>query len=338
MKVLFLGGTGNISTDCASLLHESGHEITVLSRGKVAVPPQYSAVCADRKDPEAMGATLQRIKPDVVINFLGYDLTDVQTDVAIFKGRVRQYIFISSATVYSKPPARLPITEEAALGNVWWDYAQKKLACEEYLLDQQRGAGFPVTIVRPSHTYSKRWIPNPVSSAGYTFALRIEQNKPVFVPDDGQNPWTLTAASDFAAGLAGLVGNDKSLGEAFHITSDEVLTWNQIYNEIANALGKISPHVRQIPTNFICDIAPHLAGNLKGDKAHPGIFDNSKIKRFAPNFHCLTSFSDGIRESVEWLRQHPEQQNLNSQVDSTFESVINAWNEFNRSKLTRPSG
>jgi len=325
VKILFLGGTGNISAECAALLHERGHEIIVASRGRSPVPTQYRALCADRKDLSAMRAALNGLRPDVVLNFLGYELTDVQTDLALFEGVVRQYIFISSATVYAKPPERLPIREDAPLGNAWWDYAQKKLACEQWLMAQHEQNGFPVTIVRPSHTYSKRWIPNPVASGSYTFAARLEQGKPVFVPDKGENPWTMTAASDFAVGLAGLVGKTEAVGEAFHITSDEVLSWNRIYAEIATALGAKSPQVLKIPTDFICEAAPHLVGNLKGDKAHPGVFDNSKIRRFVPGFQCRTPFSVGVRESVAWLREHPDQQNLNPQVDATFEQVISAW-------------
>jgi nucleoside-diphosphate-sugar epimerase len=226
MKIVFIGGTGNISADCAAWLYEHGHEIFVVSRGRSAVPLQYQAIQADRKDLGAVRAALGGTRPEVVINFLGYDVDDVQLDYTLFQGALRQYVFISSATVYAKPPSKLPLTEEAALGNTVWDYAQKKLACEQWLLQRWKEDRFPVTIVRPSHTYSKRWIPNPVSSSSYTVAARLEQGRPVFVPDDGENPWTLTAASDFAAGLAGLVGRDEAVGEVFHITSDEVLTWN----------------------------------------------------------------------------------------------------------------
>ena len=325
MKVLFLGGTGNISADCAALLHSRGHEVFVLSRGRNPVPPGCRALKADRKEPAAMRAALQGVQPDVVLNFLGYDLQDVQLDYELFHGVVRQYMFISSTTVYAKPPRRLPLTEDAPLGNAWWDYAQKKLACEQWLLQRWQEAGFPVTIVRPSHTYSKGWIPNPVSSSSYTFAARLEQAKPVFVPDDGENPWTLTAASDFAVGLAGLLGKAEAIGEAFHITSDEVLTWNQIYAEIAVALSAPSPQIVRVPTDFICRIAPQLTGTLKGDKAHPGVFDNSKIKRLVPEFRCRKPFRVGIRESVAWLREHPEQQNRKPELDALIEQVIGAW-------------
>jgi nucleoside-diphosphate-sugar epimerase len=325
MKVLFLGGTGNISADCAALLHQRGHEVLVVSRGRIAVPPGYRAIQADRKDAAAMRAALKGVQPEVVINFLGYDLPDVQTDYELFNGVVRQYVFVSSTVVYAKPPHRLPLTEDAPLGNAWWDYAQKKLACEQWLQQQWKEAGFPVTIIRPSHTYSKAWIPNPVSSGSYTFAARLEQGKPVFIHDDGESPWTLTAASDFAVGLAGLVGKAEAIGEAFHITSDEVLTWNQIYAEIAAALGAKSPQIVRVPTDFICRIAPQLTGTLKGDKAHPGVFDNSKIKRLVPEFHCRKPFRVGIRESVAWLREHPDQQNRKPELDALIEEVIGAW-------------
>lgn len=325
MKVLFIGGTGNISAACAEALHDRGQEILVLTRGRSAVPAAYRAVSADRKDATAVQAALQGLSIEVVVNFLGYDLVDVQADYALFHQRVRQYVFISSATVYAKPAPQLPITERTPLGNAWWDYAQKKLACEDWLRQRWVESRFPVTIVRPSHTYSKRWIPNPVSSSAYNFAARLEQGKPVFVPDAGENPWTLTAASDFAVGLAGLVGNAAAIGEAYHITGDEVLTWNQIYAEIAAALGIESPEVLKIPTEFICQRVPRMAGPLKGDKAQPGVFDNSKIKRLVPEFKTHKPFRVGIREAVAWLREHPDQRQFNPQVESVFEEVVAAW-------------
>lgn len=330
MKILFIGGTGNISTDCAALLDQRGHEILILSRGRNAVPASGRAIQADRKDAAAMRAAVAETRPDVVINFLGYEVADVETDFTLFNGDIRQYVFISSATVYAKPPAKLPITEQAPLGNAWWEYAQKKLDCERWLLERCSQTKFPVTIVRPSHTYSKRWVPNPVSSSSFTFAARLLAGKPVFVPDDGENPWTLTAAADFAIGLAGLLGKAESIGEAFHITSDEVLTWNQIVAEIATALGARAPQIVKVPTEFICQKAPHMIGSLKGDKAHPGVFDNSKIKRFVPEFQCRVPFATGVRESIAWLQEHPEQQNLNPKVDAMCDEVIGAWRSEKR--------
>jgi len=330
MKILFLGGTGNISSDCAALLYGRGHEIAVLTRGKSSVPREYRAVQADRKDAASMRSALKDLRPDVVLNFIGYDVPDLEADFEIFTGSIRQYIFISSTTVYARPARKLPFTEDAPQANPWWDYAQKKIACEKWLRDRPTSDSFPITIVRPSHTYSRIWIPNPISSASYSFAARLESGKPVFVHDDGENPWTLTAASDFAVGLAGLVGNERAIGEAFHITSDEVLTWNQIYAEIAAALGVASPQIFKVPTEFICEQVPQLIGNLKGDKAHPGVFDNSKIKRFVPEFKCVKPFRVGIRESVDWLRAHPAQRVMNPQVDTMIETALAAWEKRER--------
>ena len=325
MNILFIGGTGNISTDCAALLHQRGHKILVLSRGNNPVPSEYSSIVADRKDLAAMRDALKGIQIDAVLNFIGYDIPELQVDYEVFKDSIKQYVFISSATVYAKPPKSLPITENSPLGNAWWDYAQRKLACEQWLQERWSDSKFPITIVRPSHTYSKHWIPSLISSSTYSFAARLEQDKPVFVPDNGENPWTLTAASDFAVGFGGLVGNPKALGEAFHITSDEVLTWNQIYLEIANAVGVESPQIFKIPTDFICQVAPELIGPFKGDKVHPGVFDNAKVKRLVPDFKCRKSFHVGIRESVAWLRAHPEQQNPKPEMDVTIDRIIAAW-------------
>jgi nucleoside-diphosphate-sugar epimerase len=327
MNILFIGGTGNISAECAALLHERGHKILVLNRGRTAVPAGYQALVADRNDAAAMRAALRGVQVDVVLNFLGYDVPELQIDFDLFNGRVRQYLFISSATVYAKPPRRLPITEEEPLGNPWWGYAQKKAACEQWLRERMAEDHFPITIVRPSHTYSRFWIPNIVSSSKYNFAARLEQGKEVFVPDDGETLWTLTAAGDFAVGLAGLAGNPKAIGEAFHITSDEALSWNRICLETAEALGAPPPQLVKVPTDFICQVAPQLAGNLKGDKAHPGVFDNSKIRRFVPEFQCRKPFRMGIRESVAWLRAHPEDKQYDPKIDSTIEQVLAAWKE-----------
>jgi nucleoside-diphosphate-sugar epimerase len=335
MHLLFIGGTGNISTACADLLFKCGHQISVITRGRSAVPKGYQAVIADRKNLDAMREALSGVRPDVVLNFIGYELAEVMADYELFKGQVQQYIFISSATVYAKPPPSLPIHERSPMGNPFWEYAQKKFACEQWLRQQWIDQAFPVTIVRPSHTYSERWIPNPLSSSSYTFAARLEQGKPVYVPDDGNSPWTLTAASDFAVGLAGLVGNQEAFGEDFHITSDEVLTWNEIVREIATALGAPKPEIVGVPTDFICDVAPQMTGTLKGDKSHPAVFDNSKIKRFVGQFACRKPFRTGVRESIAWLRAHPDQQNLNPQLDALCDLVVTRWKA--KSNMDRPA-
>lgn len=325
MRVLFLGGTGNLSAACAVELQRRGHEVLLLTRGRSPLPPGFEAVRADRHDPESMRRALEGRAVDVVVNFIGYDVPDVEVDHGLFAGRVRQYVFISSATVYAKPPPQLPIREDCPRGNPFWEYAQKKLACEQWLLARWQTERFPVTIVRPSHTYSERWIPNPVSSAGYAFAARLERGAPVWVPDRGDTPWTLTWAGDFAAGLAGLIGRDDVLGEDFHITSDEALPWTQIYREIGAAVG-VEPVIVPVPTDFICTVCPEMTGPLKGDKAHPAVFDNSKLRRFVPEFRCSVPFREGIRRAVAWLRAHPEAQRLDtSPVDRVMDTVLQAW-------------
>jgi len=249
MRILFLGGTGNISSDCAALLHQRGHQIFVLTRGHTPVPDGYTALQADRKDPAALRAAIGGRVFDVVVNFLGYEVADVALDYELLNGRVGQYIFISTAAAYSKPPQRVPITENEPLRNPFWEYAQNKIACEEFL---RARPGFPTTIVRPSHTYSKCWTPNIVSSSGYTLAARFEAGKSVFVPDTG-NLWTLTHTTDFAVGFAGLVGKGAAIGEAFHITSDETLPWTKIYALTAAAAGVDKPQIDVIPLEWLCE-------------------------------------------------------------------------------------
>ena len=324
MRILFLGGTGNLSTACAALLHEQGHQVQILSRGRRPVPPHYLAIQGDRHDLPRLSDQIASANPEVVIDWIGFEPADLELTHAAFRGRLRQYIYISSATVYQRPVPRLPITESTPLGNPFWDYAQRKLACEEWLNGHRDG--FPCTIIRPSHTYSHLWVPNPVSSAGYSFAARLERSEPVYVPDDGTSLWTLTAATDFAVGVAGLVGREEALGEAFHITSDEALTWPQIIRETGAALG-VEPNIVPVPTDFICGVLPELKGNLKGDKANSLVFDNSKLIRIVPEFRSRKPFAVGIRESIAWLREHAGDHNLNPKVDATIGAVLSAWDK-----------
>ena len=324
MNVLFIGGTGNISSACVDLLLARGHAVSVLTRGRTRVPDGCRAVVGDRHDPTALRAAAGQTAPDVVVNFLGFDVPDVEADFEAFRDRVRQYVFISSTTVYEKPHRRIPLTEDTPRGNPFSEYARKKLHCEEWLEAKRAESGFPVTIVRPSHTYSPAWVPNPVASAGFTFAARMLAGQPVFVHDDGQGLWTLTAAADFAVGLAGLLGLPEAIGEAVHITGDEVLTWNQIYREVALAFGVSDPIIRCIPTDEICRREPSLTAKLKGDKSEPGVFDNAKIKRLVPEYGCRISFREGIRQSARWFRRNPDRAVVDPQVDAIFERVLSA--------------
>ena len=325
MRILFIGGTGNLSTDCAALLHAQGHEILVLTRGQRAVPEAYRAIRADRQNPASMMEALRGVKIDAAMDFIAFEPSEVQADFEILKDRVEQFVFISTTAVYQRPASFLPMTEAHPRGNSFSDYGMKKQACEVFLMEQHRRAGFPVTIVRPSHTYSRSWIPGVVTSTDYTFASRLEQGKPVFVPGDGETPWTLTAAADFAVGVAGLLGHPDAIGETVQITGDEVLTWNQIYAEIAGALGVERPDIARVPVDFICQRHPLMTAKLKGDKSEPGLFDNSKIKALVPAFGTHLPFREGIRQSVAWFRDHPQARTINAQFDAIFEDVVQAW-------------
>ena len=325
MRILFIGGTGNLSTACAAQLRAQGHEILVLTRGQRPVPEGFQALRADRRDPASVAAALQGQKLDAALDFIAFEPADAQMDFELLKNRIEQFVFISTTVVYERPARFLPMTEAHPQGNAYSDYGVKKQACEAWLMDQHRRTGFPITIVRPSHTYSQSWIPGVVTSTDYGFAARLEQGKPVFVPGDGETPWTLTAASDFAVGLAGLLGNPGAIGEAVQITGDEVLTWNQIYAEIASALGVAHPDIVQVPVDFICERHPLMVAKLKGDKSAPGLFDNAKIKTLVPSFATRIPFREGIRQSVAWFRDHPEARSINAQFDAIHEDVVQAW-------------
>ncbi|MBT7069119.1 MAG: NAD-dependent epimerase/dehydratase family protein [Verrucomicrobia bacterium] len=324
MKILFIGGTGNISTDCAAVLAGQGHTVGVLSRGNHPLPAGYADLRGDRHNSVALASAAGGFKPDVVINFLGFVPDDVARDVEAFGSGISQYIFISSATVYAKPHTILPISEAAPVGNPFSAYAQNKQACEEWLMTCRAETGLPVTIVRPSHTYSPRWIPNPVSSAGFTFGARLRAGKPVFVHGDGESLWTLTATADFAVGLAGLVGADNAIGETYHITSDEALSWNRIYAETAAALGVDAPTIIKVPLDRIAAMDPDFAVQLKGDKAEPGVFDNTKIKQAVPGFECHTPFREGICEAVAWFDADPARQTISPGADACFDRLTQA--------------
>lgn len=327
MKILYIGGSGNISRDCVLYSLEFGHTTAALTRGSKPLPEGCRSILADRKNIGEMHAAVESFNPDVVVNFIGYTVDELMIDLEVFADKVDQYIFISSATVYAKPNP-VPVTEESPLGNRYSEYAQNKERCEQFLLSHLDK--LPATIVRPSHTYSEDWMPNIVSSAGYTFADRILNSRPVFVVDEGQSLWTLTHTKDFAVGLNGLIGNREAVGETFHITSDQVLTWNEIYAETARALGVHHLNKWKIPSEFIRDVSPELAAKLQGDKANHAIFDNAKIKRFVPEFNCTTTFAEGIRKSIDNFHKHPDKKNVDESVNAIWDHIIEQYSENNR--------
>lgn len=322
MRVLFLGGTGNLSTACARLAVERGLSLTILTRGQRAaeLPPGVEQVKGDATDPGVLAALASR-RFDVVVNFIAFDAEDVRRDVQAFSGRLSQYVFISSASVYEKPPQRYVVTEDTPLANPYWDYARKKIAAEEALREAHRAGGFPVSIVRPCYTYGETWIPT-TSGTDYTVVWRMRRGLDVVVPGDGTSLWTLTHASDLARGLLGLLGHPGAIGEAFHITSDEVLTWNQIHETIACVLG-VEARIVHVPSDVIARIDARRGASLLGDKAWSLVFDNAKLRRLVPDFRARVSFEEGIRASIAWFEADPQRQRIDA--NETVERILNAW-------------
>ncbi len=269
---------------------------------------------------------MQDLEFDVVVDWIAYTPEDIERDLALFRGRVKQYVFISSASAYQKPPAHYLITESTPLHNPYWEYSRNKIACEERLMQAYRDEGFPVTIVRPSLTYDPNF---PIAIGGwgcYTLADRLKKGRPIIVHGDGSSLWVVTHAEDFGRGFLGLLGNGRALGHAFHITSDEVLTWDQIYQTIAEALG-VEAKIVHIPSDFIARVAPQLAGSLLGDKTWSAVFDNSKIKAFVPGFQATIPFRDGIRRTLAWFAADERRQRIDEAVNAEMDRILKAYAE-----------
>ncbi len=271
-----------------------------------------------------MRAALRGLEFDVVVDWIAYTPDDVERDLALFRGRVGQYVFISSASAYEKPPSNYLITESTPLSNPFWEYSRDKIACEERLMQAYRDEGFPVTIVRPSMTYDTNL---PIALGGwgtYTLADRLMRGRPIIVHGDGSSLWVVTHADDFANGFIGLLGNERALGQAFHITTDEVLTWDQIYRTIAEALGVV-PQIVHVPSDFIVQVAPHHAGSLLGDKTWSVVFDNSKIKSFVPGFEATVRFRDGIRRTLEWFSADAARRTVDEAVNAEMDRILELY-------------
>ena len=326
MKTLFLGGTGVISSACARLAVACGHDLTLLNRGRRAALPGVRQLTADLSDPAAARAALGGETWDAVVDFIAFTPADVEARLGLLRGRTAQYIFISSASAYQKPVIHLPITESTPLVNPFWDYSRNKQACEDRLLTALRNEGFPATIVRPSWTYDETRITVPVNSPkNYTIVHRLRQGRPVIVPGDGTSLWTMTHNTDFARGLVGLLGHPGALGQAFHITSDEVLTWNQIYAIVAAAAGAPAPRLVHIASDYLTACLPEFAGGLHGDKAHSVIFDNTKIKRFVPDFAATVPFHTGMARSLAWYDADPARQEIDPAAEATWDKLIASY-------------
>lgn len=323
MKVLFIGGTGVISSACSELALARGIELYLLNRGESVRPAPAGArlLRGDIRDLAAAANALAGHRFDVVVDWIAYRPEHVAADIALFRGRTGQYIFISSASAYQKPISSLPITESTLLDNPFWQYSRDKIACEMLLVKAYREEKFPFTIVRPSHTYDRTKLP---VAGGYTSVARMRQGKPVIVHGDGTSLWVLTHHRDFAVGFVGLLGNPRAIGEAFHITSDELLTWNQIYTIVGRAAG-VEPQLVHVPSEVIARHDPEWGAGLLGDKAHSVIFDNSKIKRFVPDFVASIPFARGAEEIMAWYDADPTRQVVNAQMDALMDELVARW-------------
>jgi len=325
MRVLFIGGTGFISTAVSRLAVAQGIELFHLNRGqRSAALPGVQQLIADAHDVGATRAVLGDLKFDAVVDWIAYTAEDIERDLALFRGRTQQFVFISSASAYQKPPLHPILTESTPLYNPFWDYSRNKIACEERLNRAYREEHFPITIVRPSLTYDPNF---PIALGGwgcYTLAHRLLNGLPIIVHGDGASLWTVTHAEDFGRGFLGLLGHAQAIGHAFHITSDEVLTWNQIYQTIAEALG-VEAKIVHIASDFIARVAPAQAGSLLGDKSYSVIFDNSKIKTFVPGFQAAIPFRVGIRRTLAWFAADARRQRVDEAVNAELDSILKAY-------------
>lgn len=333
MKALFIGGTGTISIAIVKrLIQELNWEVWILNRGSrtQAVPEGVHQIIADIHDEAAVAEAIKDMTFDAVCEFIGYHVEDVERDYRLFQGKTKQYIFTSTASAYHKPAANYLITEGTTLANPHWQYSRDKITCEEFLMDKYRKEGFPVTIVRPSHTYDERRIPLGVhgKNGSWQVVQRMIEEKPVIIHGDGSSLWTMTFNTDFAIGYTGLMGNRHAIGEAFQITGDETLTWNQIYQTIADALG-VTLHPYHVASDYLSAVGDKYGydfeGKLTGDKSVSVVFDNTKLKRVVPDMRTTVRLDQGVRIALDYVLSHPEECQIpDPEFDAWCDRVINA--------------
>jgi len=328
MRVLFIGGTGIISTACTRLAVERGIELTLLTRGQRAteIPSGAKTLTVDIDDAAAATQALSSQSFDVVVDWIAFTPAHIERDLSLFRGRTRQFIFISSASAYQKPATHYLITESTPLANPFWDYSRNKIACEERLLQAYRDEAFPITIVRPSLTYGDTQITLAVNSwaKSYTVVDRMRRGKKVIVPGDGSSLWVITHNTDFAKGLVGLLGHGQAIGHAFHITSDEVMCWDQFYRLVAEAAG-VEPKLVHIPSDYIGACLPDSLSGLIGDKAVSVVFDNTKIKRFVPDYCATTPFWRGIHRTMAWFDADPSRKQVDEAANTAWDKLIDGY-------------
>jgi nucleoside-diphosphate-sugar epimerase len=329
MKTLFIGGTGLISSACSELALARGHELYILNRGqssKYPLPKGAKLLKGDvRNDPAGVAKLIKKHSFDSVVDWVAYTPAHIQQDIDLFSGKTGQFVFISSASCYQRPSTHYLVTESTPLANPFWQYSRDKIVCEEALMHAYRERGFPVTIVRPSLTYGPSQIPLCVGSWQHPWTVmdRMAHGKPVIVPGDGSSLWVLTWNGDFAKGFVGLLGSAQSIGHAFHITSDEVLTWDAIYQEAARAIG-VDANIVHVPSDVIARYDAAATGSLIGDKATSVVFDNSKIKRFVPDFVCTTPWRDGVRKAVAWFEASAKRRSIDTEANARWDGIIKA--------------
>jgi nucleoside-diphosphate-sugar epimerase len=322
LTVLFIGGTGIISSAAASRALELGHDLTLLNRGSSSTRPAPAGaevLTGDVSDPESIRRAIGERSFDVVVDFVAFTPDQVQADIDLFTGRAGQYVFISSASAYQKPVAALPIRESSPLRNPFWQYSRDKIACEDLLVGAYREHGFPVTIIRPSHTYDRTSIP---VTGGWTVVDRLRRGLEVVVPGDGTSLWTLTHHVDFARAFVGLLGLPAAVGDVFHITSDEALPWDQIYTTLAAAAGVDDPRLVHVASESVAVVEPEWGPGLLGDKAHSVVFDNSKVKAFVPGWQATTSWAAGAREIVEWFDGDASRREVDPAAETAFDRLL----------------
>lgn len=325
LRVLFIGGTGIISSAASALAVERGYELHVLNRGSTALRPLPEAAVqhtADVRDPAAAREALGDLEFDAVVDWLSFTPDHVRTATDLVRGRTGQYVFISSASAYQTPPERLPVTESTPLRNPHWQYSRDKVACEDLLTSLYREEGFPMTVVRPSHTYDRTLVP---FDGGWSFVDRMRRGLPVVVPGDGTSLWTLTHHTDFAGALLPLLGQPRALGEAFHITGDDAWTWDQIARALGRAAGVPDPEIVHVPSDAINAVDPEWGAGLLGDKAHSMVFDNTKVKRLAPGWSAVVPFERGAEEIVAWHDADPARRTLDERWNSTVDGLVSRF-------------
>jgi nucleoside-diphosphate-sugar epimerase len=321
LKVLFIGGSGIISSASSQLAVQRGIDLYVLNRGETSLrplPSEATVLQADVRDQESVRAALGDREFDAVVDWVAFTPEHVRSDIELFRGRTGQYVFISSASAYQTPPARLPVTESTPLRNPYWQYSRDKIACESLLTEAYRDENFPATIVRPSHTYDKTSIP---FDGKWTALARMRAGKEVVVHGDGTSLWTLTHHADFAQGFVPLLAHPRTVGDVFHITSDDVLTWDQIAHSLAAALG-VTPHIVHVPSDAIAAADPQWGAGLLGDKAHSLTFDNSKLRSVVPGFCATIPFEQGAREIVAWYDEDPARQETDGRLDAVMDKLV----------------